>query len=82
LDLQTPVQSVYDVSDPSINQRLYVCITFVALKIDIIVCKDQKEHWQVLLVEVPGENHRPVASHWQTLSHNVVVNVPFDLYTL
>jgi hypothetical protein len=32
--------------------------------------------WQsILLLEesrVPGENHRPVASHWQTLSHNVV----------
>jgi len=29
----------------------------------------------VLLVEetgVPGENHRPIVSHWQTLSHNVV----------
>jgi hypothetical protein len=29
----------------------------------------------VLLVEetgVPGENYRPVTSHWQTLSHNVV----------
>ena len=29
----------------------------------------------VLLVEetgVPEENHRPVASHWQMLSHNVV----------
>jgi hypothetical protein len=29
----------------------------------------------VLLVEeigVSGENHRPVASHWQTLSRNVV----------
>ena len=30
--------------------------------------------WQsILLVEengVPGKNHRPVASHWQTLSHN------------
>ena len=29
----------------------------------------------VLLVEeikVPEENHRPAASHWQTLSHNVV----------
>jgi hypothetical protein len=29
----------------------------------------------VLFVEetgVPGENHRPVASHWQTLSHDVV----------
>jgi len=22
-----------------------------------------------------GENHRPVASHWQTLSHNVVPRV-------
>jgi len=32
-----------------------------------------------LLVEetrVPGENHRPVASHWQTLSHNVVSSSP------
>ena len=30
--------------------------------------------WSVLLVEetVPGENSRPVPSHWQTLSHNVV----------
>jgi len=29
----------------------------------------------VLLLEetgVPGENHRPAANHWQTLSHNVV----------
>jgi len=27
----------------------------------------------LLVVEtgVPRENHRPVASHWQTLSHNV-----------
>jgi len=33
----------------------------------------------VLLVEeteVSGENHRPVASHWQTLSHNVVSITP------
>jgi hypothetical protein len=32
--------------------------------------------WQsVLLVEEirePEENHRPVASHWQTVSHNIV----------
>jgi hypothetical protein len=35
--------------------------------------------WSVLLVEetgVPGENHQPVASHWQTLSHNVVSTTP------
>jgi len=32
-----------------------------------------------LLVEetrVPGENHRPAARHWQTLSHNVVSSTP------
>ena len=35
--------------------------------------------WSVLLVEetgVPGENHRLVTSHWQTLSHNVVSSTP------
>jgi hypothetical protein len=35
--------------------------------------------WLVLLVEetgVPGENHRPFASHRRTLSHNVVSNSP------
>ena len=34
-----------------------------------------KPWWSVLLVEeigIPGENHQHVASHWQTLSHNVV----------
>jgi len=37
--------------------------------ISVISCRS------VLLVEetgAPGENHWPVASHWQTLSHNVV----------
>ena len=36
--------------------------------------------WQsVLLAEEtrePGENYRPVASHWQTLTHNVVSSTP------
>jgi hypothetical protein len=34
---------------------------------------------RVLLVEetgVPREIHRPVASHWQTLSHNVISSTP------
>ena len=33
----------------------------------------------VLLVEESGglgKNHQPVASHWQTLSHNVVSSTP------
>ena len=25
---------------------------------------------------VPEENYQPVASHWQTLSHNVVLSTP------
>ena len=35
--------------------------------------------WSVLFVEetvVLGENHRPVTSHWQTLSDNVVSSTP------
>ena len=30
----------------------------------------------VLLVEETVENNRPVASHWQTLSHDVVLSTP------
>jgi hypothetical protein len=30
----------------------------------------------VLLVEETWKNHWPVASHWQTLSHNVVSSTP------
>jgi hypothetical protein len=32
--------------------------------------------WLFLLVEETGENHRPVVSHWQTLSHNTVSSTP------
>jgi len=35
--------------------------------------------WSVLFEEetaVPGENHRPVASHWQTLSHDALSMTP------
>ena len=34
--------------------------------------------WRSVLVVVPGptENHRPVSSTWQTLSHNVVSSTP------
>jgi hypothetical protein len=37
--------------------------------------------WSDLLVEetrAPGENHRPVASQWQTLSHNHVSSTPWS----
>jgi hypothetical protein len=28
-----------------------------------------------------GENHQPVASHWQSLSHNVVLGIPGHKFT-
>jgi hypothetical protein len=39
------------------------------------------------IVEETGENPQPVASHWQTLSHNVVSRTPrhergFEITTL
>ena len=41
---------------------------------------------RVLLVEETGENHRPIASHWQTLPHNVVSSTArhevFELTTI
>jgi hypothetical protein len=40
--------------------------------------------WSVLLVEETGgprENHRPVASPWQTLSHNVVQLALIEIQT-
>ena len=39
--------------------------------------------WSVLLVEetvMPGENHWPVASHWQTLSQNVIHLALIEIY--
>ena len=38
----------------------------------------------VLLVEETIVNHRPVATHWQTVSHNVVSNTPrlYNYHTL
>jgi hypothetical protein len=33
-------------------------------------------HIKLLVIGVPGENHRPVASHWHTLSHKVVSSTP------
>ena len=46
-------------------------------------CDESDDSLRITSVEVEvedlGENRRPVASHWQTLSHNVVHLVPIDL---
>ena len=60
------------------NQQVGWLVGFMVLNapsnnISVISCRS------VLLVEetrTSGENHRPVASHRQTLSHNVVSSTP------
>ena len=47
--------------------------------ISVIYTAETPRWSSVLLLEetgVPGENHPPVASHWQTLSNNVVSSTP------
>jgi hypothetical protein len=61
--------SWYDLLHHPFN--LFVCLTVLSATFNNISAISWRS---VLLVEEtgrPGENHRSVASHWQTLSHNV-----------
>ena len=55
---------------------LFVCLFVCLMVFNATFNNVSVISWgQFLLVEEtrgPEENHRPVASHWQTLSHNVV----------
>ena len=55
---------------------LFVCLFVCLLVINATFNNISAISWRsVLLLEETGglgENHRPLASHWQTLSHNVV----------
>ena len=56
--------------------RFFVCIMVFNANFNNISVISWRS---VLLVEetgVPGENHQPVACHWQILSHNVVSSTP------
>jgi len=65
----------------TINQKERLIISLLCLFVCLMVFNATFNNisvisWRsVLLVEEtggPGENHRPVASHWQSLSHNGV----------
>jgi hypothetical protein len=53
----------------------YIILMFILM---VMVFNDISVIWwrSVLLVEETRENHRPDATHWQTLSHNVVSSTP------
>ena len=56
----------------SSKEGLFVCLMVLSATFNNIAAISWRS---VLLVEdtwEPGENHRPVASHWQTSSHDVV----------
>ena len=66
------------------NLHIKIASLFISHRRRIVVFGEIKVGWfiswrSVLLVEetrLHGENHRPLASHWQTLSHNVVSSTP------
>jgi hypothetical protein len=61
---------------PPVLVGLFVCLFVCLMVFNATFNNISVISWRsVLLVEEsggPGENDRPVASHWQTLSHNVV----------
>ena len=60
---------------------LFVCLMMLNVTFNNISVISWRS---VLLVEDtggPGENHRPVASHWQTLSHNAVHLSLIEIWT-
>ena len=53
--------------------RMRVCLFVYLMVLNATFNNISVISWRsVLLVEGTGENHRPVASHWPTFSHNVV----------
>ena len=70
------------------NMQVFPCLLFVLfclMVFNVTFNNISLISWQsVLLVEEtggPGENHRPVASDWQTLSHNVLHLALIEIWT-
>jgi hypothetical protein len=59
----------------------YLCVLWVRVMVFNAIFNNISNisWWSVFLVEEPritGENHRPAARHWQTLSHNIISSTP------
>ena len=64
------ITDLSQVTDKLYHIMLYTSLALITNNSSFIL-------WRlVLLVEEPGGNHRPVVSHWQTLSHNFVSSTP------
>ena len=71
-----PAQNKHDSATTCIN--LFCKICFMGVRVMVFNATFNNTSailWQSALpvqeTEAPGENHKPAASHWQTLSHNV-----------
>jgi hypothetical protein len=73
LSFYFPIVGNHRVRDSGWKRRMIMVFNAMFNNISVI-------SWRlVLLVEETGENHRPITSHWQTLSHNFVSSAPIQL---
>ena len=75
---QNTLEKVWNLKFHCNLQYLHAHCIMVILKVwfRFVVFNATFNNISVLLVEETRENHRPVASHWQTLSHNVLSSTP------
>jgi hypothetical protein len=71
------------VSDIKVTYNNYqcTCIKYIYIGLDLglwclMPLSTIFQLYHMMVSFIGGENHRPVASQWQTLSHNVVSNTP------
>jgi len=73
LSFYFPIVGNHRVRDSGWKRRMIMVFNAMFNNISVI-------SWRlVLLVEETGENHRPITSHWQTLSHHFVSSAPIQL---
>jgi hypothetical protein len=70
--------SITGMSGTMLRSFTYGLLGFMVFSatLNLISAISWRSVWLVEEIGVPNENQRPAASHWQTLSHNVVSSTP------
>jgi hypothetical protein len=73
---ETDLHKIYNLFLNPIEHCKYIYIWIIVATFNNISVISWRSVLLVEESEVPGENHRSVASHWLTLSHNIVMSTP------